>query len=164
MCVCPSVAYCCWLASGALEALKKLLVGPLTRDVRDKHDEEVLMLVLTILRNLLHVPTSNHVRQCWLGEGRADPGWMFFWQERLGDGRASLHERCVLAFHEAGLLALLVHLCNHIESYDKAAVLLMEMTVLTLREQDPRAVLHAGSAAGAAQRVRAGVERLCVTN
>ena len=57
---------------GALDALKRLLVGPLTRDLRDKQDEEVLTLVLTLYRNILHVPTSRTVRRVG-GRGRAAP-------------------------------------------------------------------------------------------
>jgi hypothetical protein len=72
----------------------------------------------------------------------------------VADGRATLHEQCLLAFHEAGLLDLVVRLCNHIELYDKCVVVLMEMVVLALREQDPRVLLQADAAAGSAARVR----------
>ena len=70
------------------------------------------------------------------------------------DGRATLHDKAILAFSEAGLLDLVINLANHIELYEKQAVLLMEIAVEVLREQRPRDVLHSSARQNTAEQAR----------
>lgn len=70
----------------ALEALKKLMIGPVSRDVRDQQDDDVLSLVLTIFRNILHVSDQSKEKK---GERER-------WS--VGEMLCSFSKRSVLSF------------------------------------------------------------------
>ena len=78
----------------------------------------VQCLVLTIFRNILHVP-DRHV----------------------GNHRETLHDRAVLAFHESGITDLMINLANHIGMYENCAILVMEIVAQLIREQTPLTLL-----------------------
>eukprot|EP00039_Didymoeca_costata_P007369 m.99017 g.99017 ORF g.99017 m.99017 type:complete len:1397 (+) comp13660_c0_seq1:142-4332(+) len=99
----------------ALDALIKILYAPLTAERRSSKHEDIIELVLLIIRNLSHCPNFN----------------------MTNPSKETLQDRCILAFDQTGILELVVSLANDMEQNDVFAGLLMEIVVYLLRGQSP---------------------------
>ena len=108
----------------ALEALLKLLYVPLTVDKRTGKQEDIVELVLLIIRNLVHCPNRKE------GNTTTD----------------SLQDKAILACETVGILDLIVSLANDVEANDIFAGLLMEIVIYLLRDQTPEGLINAGGA------------------
>ena len=94
---------------------------PLTVDKRTSKQEDVVELVLLIVRNLVHCPNRREA-------------------SITSD---SLQDRCILSCQKVGILDLLVTLANDMEANDIFAGLIMEIVVYLLRDQTPEGLVNA---------------------
>lgn len=99
----------------ALEALLKILYLPLTVEQRTSKQEDIIELVLLIVRNVLHVPNPKEVNPT----------------------RETLQDRTILAFDKVGIFNLVILLGNDVSNNEIFVGHLMEIIVYALNGQTP---------------------------
>jgi hypothetical protein len=86
---------------------------------RTSKDSDMIELVLLIIRNMIHIPNETGAQ----------------------DGRVTLQDKCILAFHQVGILDLVISLANDMQTNHEFAGYLSEITVYLLRGQTPADLL-----------------------
>eukprot|EP00049_Salpingoeca_infusionum_P007691 m.124905 g.124905 ORF g.124905 m.124905 type:complete len:1399 (-) comp13788_c1_seq1:374-4570(-) len=112
----PEGPYYC---RAALRALLQLLYGPLTADPRTDDDDMMIELVLTIFRNILHVPNPT-----------------------ANGTSGTLHDKAVMAFEECGIIDIIMHMCHDMEENTQFKLILTELVALLFREQTASSLIH----------------------
>ncbi|EDQ86145.1 uncharacterized protein MONBRDRAFT_28544 [Monosiga brevicollis MX1] len=104
----------------ALKALMTILYEPVTAELRSEQDENLIELILTLLRNILHAPNPQ------MDNVHAE----------------SLHDKAVRAFNEAGVTDLVLGMCNNMGEFEPFKMMLLEIVSLLFREQSPQALFE----------------------
>ena len=122
-------------SAAAYRALFQVITRGVLAEPRTDRDLDYIELVLTIIRNLLHVadPKVCDIASIWCSPRRA-------WQDRDGP---SLHELTLEAMHDSGLFDVIITMTNNLDEYDGFALLLLEIVAQIFRDCSPSSLLEA---------------------